>query len=344
MADSELATRAPESDLQEESLEDDKSPLTSKQTSSAEPQPGQAAQVSDHCTTDRPLPSGIASEAPSGTLSKWSIDTGSDVEVYVSKPTDYPTTPARLLFLLTNGTGVHSRNNQHQADLFARAGYLTIMPDLFAGDPAPNTKPEETPLSSDATWLDTVKLKVAETAKSFSLDMWLARHTEETVLPTLHGVLKVAREDYADAVSHGDGVYAVGYCFGGRYVLLLASGKTHDTPTGQQAQGKAEEGQMITGLQIKAGVCAHGTLVGRKDVQNIKAPIQLVCVEDDPLFPEDVLDEGRKSLEEHKIDHQIEVYKDVPHGFAVVGEYESQKINDAQSKAFDGMLAWLNAH
>lgn len=335
----QLASRAPESDLHEEPIDDDKTPLTInpgfKQDSTTNEQP----QLSAHCITDQSLPANLASEAPSGSLTKWTAGS-SEVEVYVSKPSDYPTTPARLLLLLTNGTGVHSRNNQFQADLFARNGYLVIMPDLFSGDPAPNTKPEESTLSADATWLDTVKLKVAETAKSFSLDMWLARHTEETVMPILQNVLRTAKEDYADAVSHGDGVYAVGYCFGGRYVLQLAGNRA----VSQEWSDKAEQVQVSTGPQIKAGICAHGTLVGRKDVQGIKAPVQLVCVEDDPLFPEDVLDRGRKCLEENKIDHQIEVYKDVPHGFAVVGEYESQKINDAQAKAFQSMLEWLKAH
>jgi dienelactone hydrolase len=101
-------------------------------------------------------------------MSTWNL-----TEVYVSKPGDYPSSPARLLLLLTNGTGVHSRNNQHQADLFAREGYLVVMPDMFDKDPAPNSKPTETDQNpADVSWLDTVKLKAAETAKSFMLDMW----------------------------------------------------------------------------------------------------------------------------------------------------------------------------
>ena len=31
-------------------------------------------------------------------------------------------------------------------------------------------------------------------------------------------------------------------------------------------------------------------------------------------------------------------------GFAVVGEYESKTIMDAQATAFDGMLKWLGNH
>ncbi|KAK5956781.1 hypothetical protein OHC33_002269 [Knufia fluminis] len=351
MADPELATRAPESDLQEdleeESLADDKQPLTRNPAqSTSEPEPESQPTLSDHCITSRPLPPNLIS-APSGTISKWPLDlhgTSNNTEVYVSKPSDYPSTPARLLLLLTNGTGIHSPNNQHQADMFARAGYLAVMPDLFLGDPAPNSKPEENAPDPNASWLDTVKLKAAETAKSFMLDMWLARHTPEKVLPIIRGVLQQAREEFADAVAHGDGVYAVGYCFGGRYVLTLAGERADNVLAGREAQGKAEEGQVPRGMEIKAGVCAHGTLVGREDVRDVKSPVQLVCVEDDPLFPADVLEEGRKHMNENAVDYEVEVYKGVPHGFAVVGEYESQGIMDAQAKAFDGMIRWLNAH
>lgn len=330
MAEPESATKAPESDLHEEPIDDDKAPLSSKSEVVAalelESQPMSEPQsspsdskptLSEHCTTSQPLPSSIT-EAPSGDLTKWTIATPSspttEIEVYISKPADYPTTPSRLLLFLTNGSGINSLNNQHQADLFARAGYLTIMPDMFAGDPAPNTKPAESDLEADASWLDTVKLKVAETAKSFGLDMWLARQTPEKVLPILQGVLKQAKDEFADAVSHGGGIYAVGYCFGGRYVLILAGERADSVMQGQDVQDKAEQGQVMKGPEIKTGICAHGTLVGREELKGIKAPIQLVCVEDDPLFPQDVLDEGRKWLQESGVDHEIEVYKNVPHG------------------------------
>jgi len=157
-------------------------------------------------------------------------------------------------------------------------------------------------------------------------------------------VLGQAREEFADAVAHGDGVYAVGYCFGGKYVLTLAGGKENSALAGQDAQGKEEEGMVRHGPEVKAAICAHGTLVGRGDLKGVRSPVQLFCVEEDPLFPGDVLEEGKKYMSENKVDHEVEVYKGVPHGFAVVGEYESQGIMDAQARAFDGMVRWLNAH
>ena len=54
-----------------------------------------------------------------------------DIEVYVTKPADYPHSPSKLLLLLTGGTGVHSTNNQLQADKYAQEGFLVVMPDQY---------------------------------------------------------------------------------------------------------------------------------------------------------------------------------------------------------------------
>ena len=51
-------------------------------------------------------------------------------QVYISKPADPENEGNVLLLFLTNGVGVHSINNQIQADRFAQAGYFVVMPDL----------------------------------------------------------------------------------------------------------------------------------------------------------------------------------------------------------------------
>ncbi|KAH0843865.1 dienelactone hydrolase [Fonsecaea pedrosoi] len=334
MADSELATRAPESDAMEAQVEPS---AVSSTDSTAQTGPS----MGEHCVTDRPTPD---NRQPSGEMSKMG-----DVDVYISKPADYPNTPAKLLLLLTSGTGLHSVNNQVQADMFAAEGFVVIMPDQFNGDPAPSsnrttmptspTSPGEPPQSPSL--LERIKLGAAETAKSFLVDMWLARQTPEKVLPILLKVIETCKDEYADAVAHGQGIYSVGYCFGGKYVVMLAG----ENPTQQPPSGKdEEEGMMAKGPLIKAGAVAHATLVTREDLKAIKAPLTMVCVENDPLFPDEVLDVGRKHLASSSIDHEIKTYPEVPHGFAVYGDYDSPEIKRAQEAAFQQMLNWLKSH
>ena len=107
--------------------------------------------------------------------------------------------------------------------------------------------------------IEQVKLRAMETAQSFMLDMWLARHTSVTVLPILQRVLEGVKEEFADAIANGGGVYAVGYCFGGKYVLLLGSELPDSVAWGQGVKDE-EKGIVKPGPAIKAGAIAHGNL------------------------------------------------------------------------------------
>ncbi|TKA36352.1 hypothetical protein B0A49_13232, partial [Cryomyces minteri] len=225
----------------------------------------------------------------------------SDVDVYITKPADYPHAPSKLLLLLTGGTGIHSTNNQLQADKYAAEGFLVVMPDQFEGDPAPNTAhapPEEHP-----SFIEQVKLGVVSVAKSFTIDMWLARHTPEKVLPLLHKVLEGAKEEFADAVANGDGVYAAGYCFGAKYVMMLG-GELPDTVAWGQKVADEERGVVKKGPLIKAGALAHGTMITKADMEAIRVPVSMACVEGDSLFPDEVREEGKKALETKMVEHE----------------------------------------
>ena len=54
-----------------------------------------------------------------------------ELEVYITKPSDYPHLPSKLLLFLSSGTGIHSKNNQLQADKYASEGFLVVMPDQY---------------------------------------------------------------------------------------------------------------------------------------------------------------------------------------------------------------------
>ncbi|MCJ1241940.1 hypothetical protein MMC14_009947 [Varicellaria rhodocarpa] len=323
MTDSDLAVKAPEADAAEASLFPNDTPA----------QVG--ASLGEHCTTDRSSPSGAV---PTGEISKIA-----DIEVYITKPSDYPHSPSKFLLFLSSGTGIHSKNNQLQADYYASEGFLVVMPDQFGGDPAPNTSQPNAVQDDNPSVIEQVKLRAAETVQSFMIDMWLARQTPEKVMPILQKVVEGAKEEFADAVANGGGIYAVGYCFGGKFVLLLGS-EVADTVVWGQAIKDEEQGVVKIGPVIKAGALAHGTMVTKQDFQSVKAPITMVCVENDQLFPDSIREEGQQHLQNNQISHEIKVYPGVPHGFAVVGEYEDEKIQQAQKEAFKQMIEWLKEH
>jgi dienelactone hydrolase len=188
------------------------------------------------------------------------------------------------------------------------------MPDMFDGDQAPNAS--TTVEEMNLTVIEQVKLRAAAVAKSFFLDMWLARHTAAKIMPILYKVLEGAQEEFADAVAHGNGVYGVGYCLGAKYCLLLA-GEGHDPYSkGQRAQDE-EALPVAHGPYLKAGAIAHGTLVTMEDFEKLKSPMLLICVEDDQLFPQEVLEQAQEHMEEHNVSHQVKVIPGVPHGQSI---------------------------
>ena len=328
MSDTDVATKAPESDAQEDApKEQTAAEKISGIQGDTKPDQGSAS-MGEHCVTDRPTPAGAR---PTGEVTKYA-----ETDVYITKPADYPHSPSKLLLLLTGGTGVHSVNNQLQADKFAEEGFLVVMPDQFAGDSAPSSTTTTTTTTTDegesASVIEQVKLGMASVVKSFSIDMWLARHTPEKVLPVLHKVLASVREEFADAIANGGGIYAVGYCFGARYVLLLGSSLPKDTAEGQKSpEAQAEEGMAVQGPQIKAGAIAHGTQISVEEMSACSVPVSIVAVEGDGLFPDAVREEGVKALEKQSVEHEVTVYEGVPHGFAVLGDYEDGKIGEAEA-------------
>ncbi|KAL2885376.1 Protein AIM2 [Ceratocystis lukuohia] len=261
MTTPEDATRAPESDAQE-----DRAAPPSSSVDASGPTPA----MGDCCTSDRPTPSGKAS-------------TGEIVKI-----------------------------NDVESDKFASEGFVVIMPDLFGGDPAPNAAGLENELDlSSTSFLDIFKVRAAETAKSFMIDMWLARHTQDKVMPLLHRVIDGCKEKYSAVVAEGQGIYAAGYCFGARYVLLLA--KENQSLYGE-AMPNEEAGGLRKGPLIKAGALAHPTSVSHADFDSLKAPLSFICVENDPLFPDEIRAIGEDTMEKASLEHEVKVYPGVPHG------------------------------
>jgi dienelactone hydrolase len=57
-----------------------------------------------------------------------------------------------------------------------------------------------------------------------------------------------------------------------------------------------------------------------------------------------VRDAGVKKLQEKGVEHEVQVYPGVPHGFAVLGDYADEDIKSKQKEAFQQMLQFLKSH
>ena len=75
-------------------------------------------------------------------------------------------------------------------------------------------------------------------------------------MPLLQKVIAGVKEEFADSVAYGGGIYAVGYCFGGKYVLLLSAQSRYALEHDETKTEAAPEADEIS--RIKAGALAHG--------------------------------------------------------------------------------------
>lgn len=79
------------------------------------------------------------------------------------------------------------------------------------------------------------------------------------------------------------------------------------------------------------------------------------------MFPDEIREEGEKFLEDNKLEYELLVYKDVPHGkflsidsmqsplnrslgFGVYGSYSDPLIKDAQEGVFEQFVQFFSRH
>ncbi|CAG9992209.1 unnamed protein product [Clonostachys byssicola] len=120
------------------------------------------------------------------------------VTMYIS-PASRPNDSKTAVLYLTDAFGLPLLQNKLLADSFARAGFTTIMPDIFRGDPAPHDI-------------------------YFDADEFLAKHTTNVTDPVIETTISYMRNTL-----RFDRIAVTGYCFGGRYAFrFLRKGRGAD--------------------------------------------------------------------------------------------------------------------
>ncbi|KAK9464558.1 hypothetical protein V1512DRAFT_268031 [Lipomyces arxii] len=314
-------------------------------------------QVSSGGASKLASPSTATSKDPVGEF-KTLADT--QERIYISKPAwdvkegGQDTTYEQgfsMLLLLTNGLGVDSMPNQLLADDFAREGYFVVMPDLFSSDP--NIPVQVTQTQQTGGLLGRLKSMAVSSTAGFMTDMWIARHTEERTWPMLVNMVEEIVEIYRPR-----DICVVGYSFGAKYALKLLQ---LPVAAGSQAEVTPDQEDSIT-LQanvssqvdllnpswarlVVTGIICHPSLVEAKDFIEVKKPVLIIAVQDDPLFPLEVVTTGTKTLSKHTVFHDLKWYdRKLPHGFAVKGDYaENKLIDENQAHAQSEIFSWIRS-
>ncbi|GIZ43736.1 hypothetical protein CKM354_000695300 [Cercospora kikuchii] len=229
------------------------------------------------------------------------------VDLYIAHPPSRhhkktKTTPPAIIYL-TDIFGVQLLNNRLLADAFSKAGYLTIIPDLFRGDPVPANA-------------------LSNPNSNFNISEWQTRHPASEIESIITSTFQTTVSEYGIPTSK---IGAVGYCFGGKYVAkYLSSNSTRGN------------------LTFAAGFTAHPSNTLPSEWEAIENPISIAFGElDASSTPENrtniegIFIEGNKTF-------QTNLYADAEHGFAVRTNLTDPKKRFAQESAYLQAVRWFD--
>ena len=130
---------------------------------------------------------------------------------------------------MTDVIGHEFINAQLIADQFAANGYLTVMPDLFEGDPVKLNRPA-----------------------GFDFQEWKNKHSTQKIDPIVEKSIAYIKDELKAKKIGG-----VGYCFGGKYVArFLAKGKGLDA--GYTAHPSFVDASELKGIDGPLSIAAAG--------------------------------------------------------------------------------------
>lgn len=222
-----------------------------------------------------------------------------DFEVYISEAPDKSRDNAILI--LTDVIGHRFNNANLIADAFAKNGYFVLMPDLFYGDPIQLNR-----------------------GGDFDIQKWFKGdynsehkpHTPEIVDPIVKKSIEALRTKYGVKK-----IGAVGYCFGGKYVV-----------------------RFLKPGQVDVGYSAHPSFVEEDELKAIEGPFAISAAETDSIFPTEKRHRSEEILKDTGKPYQINLYSGVEHGFAVRGDPDNRVGNYAKESAFLQAVQWFEEH
>lgn len=115
---------------------------------------------------------------------------------------------------------------------------------------------------------------------------------------------------------------ALTFSQGGRYSILMAQGR------------------------VDAAVACHPSLIAVPgDFETVTKPLSLACGDKDSLLSVDEVNKVKKLLgEKSDVPSEVVVYEDQIHGFALRGDFSSEKDKKAMDAAQKQGIAWFNKY
>jgi carboxymethylenebutenolidase len=226
--------------------------------------------------------------------------------VHLHHPSEGGAVP--LVVLLMDAPGIRAALHGH-AERLAAAGYTAALPDLFyAIDPADRPRPE--------------RLAAGDPEEFKRMGAVVGRMRDDHVLEELE--LLLAALGHGSAAPFG----CVGFCMGGRFGLRAAQERSNQVAA--------------AALLHPSRVVTDGPDSPHLGVDRVGGALYLGWGERDHVSPVSLIPPLRAQLEQHGVEHRIEVIAGADHGFTMPGMPAYDEA--AAEQAWDGTLALLGEH
>jgi dienelactone hydrolase len=152
-----------------------------------------------------------------------------------------------------------------------------------------------------------------------TLGPWLVKHREAVAKPIIDGFIREIRK-----TPGVDKVGTIGFCWGGRYAILSA----HETDPS---------------IAVDAAYACHPSLVAiPADFDPVKRPLSLALGSKDSLLGEKEIGQIKEIMDAKKeVENEVKVYDDQVHGFALRGDWSSEKDKKAMDDAEKQGIEWF---
>ncbi|KAL8687171.1 MAG: hypothetical protein Q9218_006582 [Villophora microphyllina] len=252
-------------------------------------------------------------------------DTIGGLDTYISEPEGGAKT--KSVVVISDIFGWEFTNTRLLVDEYAKAGFYVYLPDFHQGDSLPVSflQNVEPPLKKQA------ELSIADKATNAAvvpttLGPWLVKHREGVSRPLIDGFVNTLR-----MTPGTDKIGVVGFCWGGRYAIL-------------QAHGPSQTPGEVGG--VDAAFAAHPGLVAVPgDFDPVSKPLSIAFGTKDSLVDDKtrggIIDLMSKKTE---VPHEIRIYEDQVHGFALRSDWSSDEDKKAMDEATRQGVEWLNKY
>ena len=150
-----------------------------------------------------------------------------------------------------------------------------------------------------------------------TLPPWLLKHREAVSKPLIDSFINAVRQ-----IPCTEKVGAIGFCWGGRYAILAAHGI------------------------VDAAYACHPSLVAVPgDFDGVSKPLSLAVGDSDSLLDKGTVGQIQDVMaKKTDLPHELRIYEDQVHGFALRGDWSSEKDKKSMDDAEKQGVDWFNKY